>query len=105
MTIFTLPDIAAIATSLVATTLWYQAGARTVRRLSRNETLDAADLNRMAVAMNRSANLNRRAALATAASATCFALRSGRLSVDVLGEPWVRCLSRRSDAGVQVRRG
>jgi hypothetical protein len=75
VTFFTLLDIAAIATSLVAAALWYQAGARTVRRISRNETLDAADLNRMVVAMNRNAILNRRAALASAASATCFALR------------------------------
>ncbi len=75
VTFFTLLDIAAIATSLVAAALWYQAGARTVRRISRNETLDAADLNRMVVAMNRNAILNRRAALASAALATCFALR------------------------------
>ncbi|MEI4261575.1 hypothetical protein [Roseovarius sp. D0-M9] len=75
MTIFTFLDIAAIASSLVAAMLWYQAGARTVRRISRSETLDAADLNRMVVSMNRSAILNRRAALASAASATCFALR------------------------------
>jgi len=49
VTFFTVLDIAAIATSLVAAALWYQAGARTVRRISRNETLDAADLNRMVV--------------------------------------------------------
>ncbi len=75
MTLFTFLDIATIGTSLVAATLWYQAGSRTVRRISRSETLDAADLNRMVVAMNRSAILNRRAALASAASATCLALR------------------------------
>ncbi len=74
-TLLTVLDLAAIATSLMAAALWYQAGARTMRRLTRSETLDAADLNRMVVAMNRSAILNRRAALASAASATCFALR------------------------------
>lgn len=74
-TLFTVLDIAAILTALVAAAFWYQAGAHTVRRISRFETLDAADLNRLVVAMNRSAILNRRAALASAASAICFALR------------------------------
>lgn len=75
LTLFTILDVAAILSSLVAAALWYQAGARTVRRVSRLETLDYADINRMVVAMNRSAVLNRRAALASAASAICFALR------------------------------
>ena len=74
-TLFILLDLAAILSSLAAAGLWYQAGARTIRRVSRFETLDHADLNRMVVAMNRSAILNRRAALASAAAAICFALR------------------------------
>lgn len=74
-TLFILLDLASIISSLAAAGLWYQAGARTVRRVSRLETLDYADLNRMVVAMNRSAILNKRAALASAAAGICFALR------------------------------
>jgi hypothetical protein len=74
-TLFIILDLAAIVSSLLAAGLWYQAGARTVRRISRFEDLDHADLNRMVVAMNRSALLNRRAALASAAAAICIAFR------------------------------
>jgi hypothetical protein len=78
-------DLAAIFSSLLAAGLWYQAGARTVRRVSRFEVLDHADLNRLVVVMNRSAILNRRAALASAAAASCIALRfAGTLVADVL---------------------
>lgn len=76
-TLFIVLDLAAIISSIVAAALWYQAGARTVRRISRFEDLDHADLNRMVVAMNRSALLNRRAALASAAAAICIAFRFG----------------------------
>jgi hypothetical protein len=68
-------DILAIGTALGASWLWYMAGRRPVRRISRFEELNAADINRIVVAMNRSAILNRRAALATAVSAACLALR------------------------------
>lgn len=68
-------DTLAILTALGASWLWYSAGRRPVRRISRFEELNAADLNRVVVAMNRSAILNRRAALASAASAACLALR------------------------------
>ncbi len=68
-------DSLAIVTALVASWLWYSAGRRPIRRISRFEELNAADINRIVVAMNRSAVLNRRAALATAASAACLALR------------------------------
>lgn len=82
--LFILLDLAAILSSLIAAGLWYQAGARNVRRVSRFETLDQADINRLVVAMNRSAILNRRAALASAAAAACFALRfAASFAVDV----------------------
>ena len=68
-------DSLAILTALGASWLWYSAGRRPIRRVSRFEELNAADINRLVVAMNRSAILNRRAALASAASAACFALR------------------------------
>lgn len=74
-TLFTILDLAAIATALVAAWLWYRAGIRPVRRISQHEELDAADLNRIVVALNRSALLNRRAALASAGSALCLAAR------------------------------
>ena len=74
-TLFYILDTLAIVTALVASWLWYSAGRRPVRRISRFEQLDAADINRIVTAINRSALLNRRAALATAASAACLAFR------------------------------
>jgi len=74
-TMFVVLDILAIVSAVAASVLWYRAGAREVRRVSKSEELDAADINRLVVAMNRSAILNRRAALATAASTLCLASR------------------------------
>lgn len=68
-------DLFGIATAVLASWLWYLASRRRLRRISRYETLDAADLNRMVTAMNRSSLLNGRAALAAAASAASLALR------------------------------
>ena len=73
--LFYVLDTLAIVTALLASWLWYSAGRRPVRRISRSEELDAADINRIVTAINRSALLNRRAALATAASAACLAFR------------------------------
>jgi len=73
--IFYVLDVVAILTALAAAWLWYRAGSRPVRRVSISEELDAADMNRIVVALNRSALLNRRAALASAGSAVCFAAR------------------------------
>ena len=75
MLLFHVLDLLAILAALAASWLWYSAGRKPVRRISRSETLDAADINRIVVAMNRAAVLNRRAALASAASAACLALR------------------------------
>ena len=75
-------DLCAIAAALLAAWLWYLAGRRRVRRISRFEDLDAADLNRIVTTINRSSLLNRRAALAAAASAGCLALR---FAADLLG--------------------
>ena len=68
-------DVVGIATALLAAWLWYAAGRRRLRRVSRFEELDAADLNRIVTTINRSSLLNRRAALAAAASAATLALR------------------------------
>ena len=73
--LFYILDTLTILSALVASWLWYMAGSQSVRRISRPERLDAADINRLVVAMNRAAILNRRAALATAASALFIALR------------------------------
>ncbi|HET6518929.1 MAG TPA: hypothetical protein VFG47_03805 [Geminicoccaceae bacterium] len=77
-------DALAIATALLASWLWYQSGRRRLRRISRFEDLDAADLNRIVTALNRSNLLNGRAALAAAASAACLALR---FTADMLARP------------------
>ena len=73
--LFSVLDVLTILTALAAAWLWYRAGQQSIRRISRYEDLNAADINRIVVAVNRSALLNRRAALASAASAACFALR------------------------------
>ncbi len=77
----TLLDALAIAAALLAAWLWYLTGRRRLRRVSRFEVLDAADLNRLVTAINRSNILNGRAALAAAAAAVFLALR---LAVDLL---------------------
>ena len=59
-------DVAIILTSGVAAWLWLRASQGSIRRVSYHEELDAKDLNRLVVALNRSLLLNRRAALATA---------------------------------------
>ena len=68
-------DTLGVATALLAACWWYLAGTRQLRRVSRFEPLDAADFNRIVTAVNRNNVLNRRAALAAAASAVCVALR------------------------------
>ncbi|HSK39125.1 MAG TPA: hypothetical protein VK943_05095 [Arenibaculum sp.] len=75
MPLLTVLDVLAVLTASLAAWLWYQAGRRHLRRISRFESLDAADLNRIITAINRSTILNKRAALASAASAACLALR------------------------------
>jgi hypothetical protein len=67
-------ELLAIAAALLAAWYWYQAGDRPPRRISSDEELDAADINRIVVALHRAAILNRRAALASAASASMIAL-------------------------------
>lgn len=74
-------DVLAIVTALGAAWFWYLSGARRLRRVSREEVLDAADINRIVTQINRSSILNRRAALAAAASSLSLALR---FAVDLL---------------------
>jgi hypothetical protein len=51
------------------------ASSREIRRISHLEELDAGDINRIVVAINRNQVLNRRGALAAAASALVAAIR------------------------------
>ncbi|MCA3254248.1 MAG: hypothetical protein INF91_01365 [Alphaproteobacteria bacterium] len=69
-------DVAIIVTSAVAAWLWLKASQGSVRRVSYHEELDAKDLNRLVVALNRSLLLNRRAALATALVTVEAAIRA-----------------------------
>jgi hypothetical protein len=70
-----------ITAVLIAARLWLVASRNRVRRISRREVLDAADINRMVVALNRSQTLNARAARMTGASAL---LAAARVSADAL---------------------
>lgn len=68
-------DLTAIAAAIAASWLWLKASQNRVRRIARDEQLDAADFNRVVVSINRSQILNSQAALATAVSAIAVALR------------------------------
>jgi hypothetical protein len=74
-------DLAIILCAAASGLFWYLASRRQVRRISRSEVLDSRDINRLIVAFNRAQLLNRRAALATAATGLLAALR---LSLDVI---------------------
>jgi uncharacterized SAM-binding protein YcdF (DUF218 family) len=68
-------DLVAIVAALVASWLWLRASANRVRRVSYDEQLTPADMNRIVVSINRSQILNSQAALATAVSAIAVAVR------------------------------
>lgn len=71
----TLLDALGLVTAAAAAWFWYLSGTRPLRRVSRYEELDYADLNRIVTAFNRASILNRQAAKAAAASAAALALR------------------------------
>jgi hypothetical protein len=75
--LFVVLDLSAMVAALAASGLWFMSSRQRVRRISRAETLDAADLNRIIVAINRSQILNSQAAMAATASALFAALRFG----------------------------
>ena len=74
-------DLTTVALTFLAAYLWFNASRSRHRRISRGETLDAADLNRIIVNLNRSQIANERAALATGAAGAALAVR---LLVDLL---------------------
>jgi hypothetical protein len=74
MTLTFVLDLFGCISGFLAAWLWLRASGRTVRRVTRFEELDASDLNRLVIAINRTNLLNRRAALAATASAISVAL-------------------------------
>lgn len=68
-------DLSIVGAALASAWLWWAASRHRVRRISRNEVLDAADINRLVIALNRTQILSSRAALATALAAVLAALR------------------------------
>ena len=81
LTLLRFLDVCALITAAVASYFWFYAGWRTIRRVSKHEKFDYADLNRVVVAVNRSNLLNRRAAIASGLSALFVA---SRMLVDLL---------------------
>lgn len=61
--------------ALVAAAYWYAASNRRIRRISYHEDLNAKDLNRLIVALNRTQILNARAASAASISGIAVSLR------------------------------
>jgi membrane protein implicated in regulation of membrane protease activity len=68
-------DVAIIVAALASAWLWWRASRQRLRRISRNEVLDHADINRIVIAMNRTQILNSQGALATAIAALLAGLR------------------------------
>jgi hypothetical protein len=68
-------DIAVACAALASAVFWLKASRQSFRRISRTELLDAADMNRLVTALNRSQILNGRAALTTGLAAGLAALR------------------------------
>ena len=68
-------DFVIIFAALASAWLWWLASRQRIRRISRNEELNYADINRIVTAMNRTQILNSRAALATAVAAAMAGLR------------------------------
>jgi hypothetical protein len=67
-------DLLAMASALAAAWLWFLASRSRLRRVSRLEELDAADINRIVVVINRNQIMSSRAALAATVSALAAAL-------------------------------
>jgi hypothetical protein len=68
-------DLLVISAAAGSAWLWWAASRRRLRRIRRDEVLDAADLNRIVTAINRAQILNSRAAVATGCAALLATLR------------------------------
>ena len=73
--ILRLLDAGIIVAALVSSYLWWLSSRNRVRRISRHEEIDAADLNRIVTTLNRTQILNARAAVATAAASLLAGVR------------------------------
>ena len=62
-------DLAIILAAIISAWFWLQASGRPIRRVTKFEEFDHADLNRVVTALNRARILNARAAIATALAA------------------------------------
>lgn len=63
--------------ALASSYVWWLASRQRLRRISRLEELDAADMNRLVTILNRTQILNARAALLASTTAALAALRIG----------------------------
>jgi len=61
--------------TISAAWLWWLASGRRLRRIRRDEELDAADLNRLVTSLNRAQARNARAAILTAVAAALAGVR------------------------------
>ena len=68
-------DLSIVIAAVVSAWFWLQASGKPLRRVSKFEDFDHADLNRIVTALNRSRILNARAAVATAIAALLGGLR------------------------------
>ncbi|MBW8618551.1 MAG: hypothetical protein KGO21_07575 [Hyphomicrobiales bacterium] len=68
-------DALIILVMLLSAFLWFLASRSRLRRISRHEVLDYADINRIVTAINRAQILNSRAAFMTALAALLAAFR------------------------------
>ena len=68
-------DALIVVAAVLSAWFWLRASGKRVRRVSKHETFDHADINRLVVALNRAQILNARAAKATAAAALLGGLR------------------------------
>lgn len=68
-------DAAIVISALASAALWWKASRARLRRISRHEELDAADINRIVTALNRTQILNSRAAVTTALASVLAAMR------------------------------
>ena len=59
-------DAAIVIAAVLSAWFWLRASGKRVRRVSKYETFDYADINRLVVALNRAQILNARAAKANA---------------------------------------
>jgi hypothetical protein len=74
-TLLHLLDIATIAAAIGSAWLWWLASGRRLRRIRRDEELDAADMNRLITFLNRAQLRNARAAILTAVAAALAGIR------------------------------